>query len=137
MRAVSTNSRLTDMDGSQPARSATVNGVPPASSRSAEEAAASVDDAVWETDPALAAQSDLMSDYAKVWQGADKVYSTTLAAVSTARTRLERHFEPDAVRDLKSAASHDLLVGGLHLAAQALKAGLVDGSVGDWAGCAC
>ena len=83
--------------------------------------------AVWETDAALAAQSDLMRDYANVWQAADKVvYSTTLAAVSTANTRLERHFEPGAVLDLKAAASRELLVGGPNLAAQALVAGLVD-----------
>ena len=83
--------------------------------------------AVWETDAALAAQSDLMSDFANVWKAADKVvYSTTLAAVSTANTRLERHFDPGAVHDLKAAASSDLIVGGPNLAAQAFKAGLVD-----------
>ena len=83
--------------------------------------------AVWETDAALAEQSDLMSDFADVWQAADKVvYSTTLAAVSTAKTRLERRFDPGAVHDLKAAASRDLLVGGPTLAAQALRAGLVD-----------
>ena len=83
--------------------------------------------AVWETDAALAAQSELMGEFANVWQGADKiVYSTTLADVPTARTRLERHFDPGAVRDLKAAAARDLLVGGPTLAAQAVKAGLVD-----------
>lgn len=83
--------------------------------------------AVWETDPTLAAQSDLMADYASAWQAADKVvYSSTLAAPPTANTRLERHFDPSAVLDLKSAASTDLLVGGPSLAAQALDAGLVD-----------
>lgn len=83
--------------------------------------------AVWETDAALAEQSDLMGEYASVWQAADKVvYSTTLAAVSTANTRLEHHFDPAAVRDLKAAASSDLIVGGPTLAAQALEAGLVD-----------
>ena len=83
--------------------------------------------AVWETDPALAARSDLMADYASAWQAADKVvYSSTLAAPRTANTRLERHFDPSAVRDLKAAASRDLLVGGPNLAAQALVAGLVD-----------
>ena len=82
---------------------------------------------VWETDAALAAQSDLMSVFANVWQGADKVvYSTTLAAVSTANTRLERQFDPGAIHDLKAAARSDLLVGGPNLAAQAFKAGLVD-----------
>ena len=55
--------------------------------------------AVWETDATLAAQSDLMADFANVWQAADKVvYSTTLAAVSTANTRLERHFDPGGTR---------------------------------------
>ena len=83
--------------------------------------------AVWETDPTLAAQSDLTAHYAKVWQAADKVvYSSSLAAPSTANTRLERHFDPSAVHDLKAAASRDLLVGGPNLAAQALVAGLVD-----------
>lgn len=83
--------------------------------------------AVWETEPTLAEQSDLTGDFATAWQAADKVvYSTTLTAVSTARTQLERHFDPGAVRDLKAAAETDLLVGGPTLAAQAFKAGLVD-----------
>jgi dihydrofolate reductase len=83
--------------------------------------------AVWETDPTLAVQSDLRARYASAWQAADKVvYSSTLAAPFTARTRLERRFDPRAVRDLKAAASKDLLVGGPNLAAQALIAGLVD-----------
>ncbi|GHB94666.1 dihydrofolate reductase family protein [Streptomyces rochei] len=83
--------------------------------------------AVWETDPSLAARSDLMADYAGAWQAADKVvYSSTLAEPSTARTRLERRFDPDAVHDLKATAGGDLLVGGPNLAAQALAAGLVD-----------
>ena len=83
--------------------------------------------AVWETDATLASRSDLMAEYASAWQAADKVvYSSTLAAPTTANTRLERHFEPSAVRDLKAAASRDLLVGGPNLAGQALAAGLVD-----------
>ncbi|HUE58199.1 MAG TPA: dihydrofolate reductase family protein [Acidimicrobiales bacterium] len=83
--------------------------------------------AVWEADPALAAQSDLMGEFANVWQAADKVvYSTTLATVSTSNTRLERHFDPSAVHDLKASATSDLTVGGSNLAAQAFKAGLVD-----------
>jgi dihydrofolate reductase len=83
--------------------------------------------APWETDPALAAQSELMADFANVWQAADKVvYSTTLSAVSTAKTRLERRFDPVSVRDMKASATSDLTVGGSHLAAHALKAGLVD-----------
>lgn len=83
--------------------------------------------AVWETDPSLAARSDLMADYAGAWQAADKVvYSSTLAEPSTARTRLERRFDPGAVHDLKATAGGNLLVGGPNLAAQALAAGLVD-----------
>jgi dihydrofolate reductase len=83
--------------------------------------------AVWETDPELAAQSDLTAEFAAAWQAADKVvYSTTLAAVSTADTRLERRFDADAARELKAAADSDLAIGGANLAAQAIKAGLVD-----------
>jgi dihydrofolate reductase len=83
--------------------------------------------AVWETESALAARSDLTADYASAWQAADKVvYSSTLAAPITANTRLERRFDPHAVHDLKAAADRDLLVGGPSVAAQALAAGLVD-----------
>jgi len=83
--------------------------------------------AVWETDATLAAQSDLMADFATAWQTANKVvYSTTLTAASTANTRIERHFDPTAVRELKAAASSDITVGGANLASQAFKAGLVD-----------
>jgi dihydrofolate reductase len=83
--------------------------------------------AVWETQPALAAQSELMADFANVWQGADKiVYSTTLHGVSTANTRLERRFDPDTVRDMKTSAASDFTVGGSTLATHAINAGLVD-----------
>jgi len=83
--------------------------------------------AVWETDPALAGQSELYADFANVWQAADKcVYSTTLHEVATANTRVERRFDPDAVRDMKASADRDLTVGGAALAAQAFDAGLVD-----------
>lgn len=83
--------------------------------------------AVWETDSTLGARSDLMAEYANAWQAADKVvYSSTLAAPLTANTRLQRHFDPGAVINLKATASSDLLVGGPNLAAQAMVAGLVD-----------
>jgi dihydrofolate reductase len=83
--------------------------------------------AVWETDPTLAAQSDLRADYASTWQAAEKiVYSSTLDAPLTSKTRVERRFDPSAVEQLKAAAGADLLVGGPNLAAQALAAGLVD-----------
>src|SRR5205823_6407881 len=69
--------------------------------------------AVWETQPALAARSELMADFANVWQAAEKiVYSTTLHVVSTANTRLERRFDPDSVRGMKRSAASDLTVGG-------------------------
>jgi len=68
-----------------------------------------------------------MADFAAIWQAADKVvYSTTLAAASTRRTRIERAFDPGAVRELKAAARHDIAVGGPGLAANAFRAGLVD-----------
>ena len=83
--------------------------------------------AVWETDPALAAQSELTADFANVWRTADKVvYSTTLDAVSTATTRLERTFDPAAVREMKASATSDLTVGGADLAAHTLRSGLLD-----------
>ena len=83
--------------------------------------------AVWETDPTLAAQSDLRADFANVWQAADKiVYSTTRHEVSTANTRLERGFDPDSVRETKASAASDLTIGGATLAAHAFRAGLVD-----------
>jgi len=82
---------------------------------------------VWEVDPTLATQSELMADFADVWQAADKiVYSTTLPAVSTTNTRLERAFDPDAVREVKASAASGLTIGGPTLAAHAFSAGLVD-----------
>jgi len=80
----------------------------------------------WET-MALADQSPFMRDFAQIWRAADKiVYSTTLATVSTARTRIERAFDPEAVRQLKASLARDLAVGGPDLAARAFEAGLVD-----------
>lgn len=65
--------------------------------------------------------------YAKDWQAAEKiVYSSTLDSVSSAKTRIERTFDPEAVRKLKTESDHDLTVDGPNLAAQAIKAGLVD-----------
>ena len=81
----------------------------------------------WETDSTLAAQSELMRDFAEIWQAADKVvYSTTLERPSTSRTRIERGFEPAVVERLKASAERDLTVGGPTLAAHAFAAGLVD-----------
>jgi dihydrofolate reductase len=83
--------------------------------------------AVWETDPALGTQSDLMADFASVWKAADKiVHSTTLTEPLTSKTRVVREFDPDVVRELKSGSHTDLLIGGPNLAGQALAAGMVD-----------
>lgn len=83
--------------------------------------------AVWETDSTLAARSELMADFANVWQTADKiVYSSTLPTVSTPKTRLERRFDPDAVREMKRSGASDFTVGGPTLTAHALRAGVVD-----------
>ena len=76
---------------------------------------------------ALADQPPVVLDYADLWRAADKiVYSRTLETVSSARTRIERDFDPAAVRRMKASAGRDITVGGADLAAQAIKAGLVD-----------
>jgi dihydrofolate reductase len=78
----------------------------------------------WET---LESDEPVMRDYAEVWRSADKVvYSRTLGAVASERTRLEREFDPDEVRRIKTAAARDISVGGPELAGQSLRAGLVD-----------
>ncbi len=83
--------------------------------------------AVWETDPDLATHSPVTAEFADLWQAADKVvWSTTLDAPHTARTRIERTFDPAAVGDLKAAATADLAIGGAALGATALREGLVD-----------
>jgi dihydrofolate reductase len=82
--------------------------------------------AVWQTMGGSGADP-IEADYAEIWRAADKVvYSTTLAEVSTPRTRLERAFDPEAVRALVAASPADVSIGGPGLAAQALRAGLVD-----------
>jgi dihydrofolate reductase len=79
----------------------------------------------WET--VGADRPPFIRDFAEIWRAADKiVYSQTLDAVSSARTRIERDFDPRAVRQLKAAADRDLSVGGPALAAEAFRAGLVD-----------
>ena len=78
--------------------------------------------AAWET---IDDERPFMRDYAELWRAAEKVvYSRSLEAVSSARTRLEREFDPEAVRRLKE--SSQVSVGGAELAAEAIKAGLVD-----------
>ncbi|TML20595.1 MAG: deaminase [Actinobacteria bacterium] len=81
----------------------------------------------WETAHTLADQPPYVQDFAEIWQAADKiVYSKTLETVSSARTRIEPVFDPEAVRQLKATAARDITVGGPTLAARALEAGLVD-----------
>jgi dihydrofolate reductase len=83
--------------------------------------------AYWETAHTLPDQSAIAQDYARIWKAADKVvYSRTLATVSSERTRIERDFDPDAIRQMKESAGHDISVGGPQLAAEAMRAGLVD-----------
>jgi dihydrofolate reductase len=81
----------------------------------------------WEAIPNLADEPTVIQDYAAIWKAAAKiVYSRTLDKVSSSRTRIERDFDPVAVRQMKAASARDISVGGPHLAAQAIKAGLVD-----------
>jgi dihydrofolate reductase len=78
----------------------------------------------WET---MADPAPVMRDYAEIWRAADKiVFSTTLTTAASERTRIERDFDPEAIRQLKAAADRDLGVGGPTLAAVAIEAGLVD-----------
>jgi dihydrofolate reductase len=81
----------------------------------------------WETPQRFADQRPVIQDFAEIWQAADKiVYSKTLKTVSSARTRIERDFDSEAVRRMKAPAGPDITVGGPDLAAQAIAAGLVD-----------
>jgi dihydrofolate reductase len=81
----------------------------------------------WETAPTDDPEGDAGDDYARIWQAADKVvYSRTLEAVASERTTLERDFEPAAVARFVAAAERDVSIGGPTLAAEALRAGVVD-----------
>ncbi len=81
----------------------------------------------WETVNTEADESAVFWDYAGIWRAAEKiVYSRALQTVSSARTRIEREFEPDAIRHLKENSTADVTVGGAQLAGQAIAAGLVD-----------
>lgn len=81
----------------------------------------------WETVDAGPDVPPHILQYARDWRAAEKiVYSTTLESVSSTKTRIERAFDPDAIRRLKAESEQDLTVDGPHLAAQAIAAGLVD-----------
>lgn len=81
----------------------------------------------WETVSTGADQPAVIQDFAEIWRAAEKtVYSRTLQTVSSARTRVERDFSTDAIRRLKETSESDITIGGAELAAQAIRAGLVD-----------
>ena len=81
----------------------------------------------WESPDIEIGEPPIIADFASIWRGADKiVYSRSLETVSSARTRIEREFDPEAIRELKATADRDISIGGPDLAAQALGAGLVD-----------
>ena len=83
--------------------------------------------AYWDDPPALEEQPSVMQEFAEIWRASDKVvYSRTLESARTARTRIEREFDAEAVRQLKAQSERDLAVGGPDLAAQAIEASLVD-----------
>jgi dihydrofolate reductase len=83
--------------------------------------------AYWDDPPALDEQPSFVQEFAQIWRAADKVvYSRTLETARTARTRIERDFDAEAIRQLKAQSDHDVTVGGPDLAAQAIRAGLVD-----------
>ncbi len=83
--------------------------------------------AYWETAHMLPDQTNAEREFTEIWQAAEKVvYSRALEPVSSAKVRTERNFDAEAVRRLKAASEHDMTVGGANLAAQAIKAGLVD-----------
>ena len=83
--------------------------------------------AYWDDPPDLDEQPFVVQEFAEIWQAADKVvYSRTLETARTGRMRIEREFDPEAVRRLKSQSDRDLAIGGPDLAAQAIRAGLVD-----------
>ncbi|MDZ4717427.1 MAG: dihydrofolate reductase family protein [Roseiflexaceae bacterium] len=81
----------------------------------------------WETAHAIPHQPQFVLEWARQWQATEKiVYSKTLAEPRSTRTRIEREFDPGAIRRLKANAQHDITVDGPELAAQAIRAGLVD-----------
>ncbi len=83
--------------------------------------------AVWETVSSGGDQPSVTRDFAQIWRAAEKVvYSRTLQALSSARTRIERDFDPAAIRQLKASSARDITVGGAQLAGEAMAAGVVD-----------
>src|SRR4051812_10324387 len=67
--------------------------------------------AAWETMPTDPDQAPAMRDYTEIWRAAEKVvFSRSLDAPRTPRTRIERAFDPAAVRALKDGAAADLSI---------------------------
>ena len=78
----------------------------------------------WET---ITDEQPFIRDYAQIWRAADKiVYSRSLESVASEKTRIERSFDADAIRQMKASADRDISVGGPTLAAEAIRVGLVD-----------
>ena len=83
--------------------------------------------AYWDDPSAFDEQPTYVQEFAAIWQAADKiVYSRTLETARTERTRIARDFDPEAIRQLKAQSDRDVTVGGPELAAQAVRADLVD-----------
>jgi dihydrofolate reductase len=81
----------------------------------------------WESDDIAVGQPPVVADFAAIWRGADKiVYSRSLESVSSARTTIERDFDPEVIRAMKASADRDISIGGPELAATAIRVGLVD-----------
>jgi dihydrofolate reductase len=81
----------------------------------------------WETLGTSGDEPVYIKEFGELWRANDNVvYSTTLDSVHTARTRIERAFEPDAIRRMKHEVAGDISIGGPTLAAHAITAGLVD-----------
>jgi dihydrofolate reductase len=82
---------------------------------------------VWETIREGEGHSAVEVEFAEIWRGVDKiVFSRTLDAVSSGRTRIEREFTPEVVRGITASTEYDLSISGPTLAAHAVRAGLVD-----------
>lgn len=81
----------------------------------------------WETADGGSDQPALTREWAGIWRAAEKVvYSRTLQTVSSAKTRIERDLNPDAIRQMKETSAADIVIGGAELAGQAIAAGLID-----------
>ena len=81
----------------------------------------------WETASTGADQPAVTRDFTEIWRAAEKiVYSRTLHAPSSERTRIERDFDPAVIRRLKESSARDITVAGAELAGEAMAAGLVD-----------